>query len=429
MKLILINPLWAGACAGLFSLVNKKYPAFFSVLKALTPRHWKVKEINCPFNVSCHGKMDSTLVAISCYSANAYRAYAIAKKYRKAGAKVVIGGPHVSFALKEALCFCDSVVIGEAEGIWEDLLNDFENNKLKKSYGPTIIENYGEKTSAEFLKIKELKSAACLESSRGCKFKCDFCAIGNLYQGKVRSKDIKSLIEQIKYIAKKTKRICFVDSNIFSEPAFARQLFEALSCLKLKWSAECSIDVANQRDDLKLLKKSGCKTLAIGYESISYKEKNQRNGKFALISRYIELSKKLKSKGIKIKAQFIYGFDGDNFKNTLSTYYFLAKLNPSLIAYSFLTPYKSTELYRKYLKEGRIINLNWKKYDRTTIVFKTNNSMPVCLEQILFLSLFRFLSLFLFSGLGRVLALSIIFQISIVAMLCYILAEYRVLFF
>jgi len=77
---------------------------------------------------------EADLVGISSRTMFAKRAYAISEAYRKRGVKTVLGGIHPSMCPEEALQYCDSVVIGEAEGIWPTLLRDAEDGRLKRLY-------------------------------------------------------------------------------------------------------------------------------------------------------------------------------------------------------------------------------------------------------------------------------------------------------
>ena len=81
------------------------------------------------------------LVAITVLTQVAHRAYEIANEFAKRGAKIVMGGFHVYFFPDEAAEYADALVIGEAEGVWEQLLQDFLAGKLKKRYQRDTLHN------------------------------------------------------------------------------------------------------------------------------------------------------------------------------------------------------------------------------------------------------------------------------------------------
>ena len=102
-------------------------------LAALTPVghtvrviHQQVEEVNLD--------SDADVIALSFFSGFAPEAYRLATEYRKRGKIVIAGGPHVTFAPEEALRFVHSVVIGEAELVWGELIQDIEQGTLRERY-------------------------------------------------------------------------------------------------------------------------------------------------------------------------------------------------------------------------------------------------------------------------------------------------------
>jgi hypothetical protein len=78
---------------------------------------------------------DCDLVGISCMTSNANRAYVLAREYRKRGRSVVLGGVRPTLLPEEALRHCDAVVVGEAEGVWEQVVGDAEAVRKIKDHG------------------------------------------------------------------------------------------------------------------------------------------------------------------------------------------------------------------------------------------------------------------------------------------------------
>lgn len=367
-ELFLINPLGGGIYSGTCSLFFRQYPPIFVCLKALTPKNYKIRELNRIF-FSKRFLKPGKLVAITCYTSNCYEAYKIAKEYKREGSFVVMGGPHVSCCPDEALAFCDSVVLCGAEGVWEEVVRDYEQGTLKPKY-------FKEATDADYQKIHQelLKSPAWivkdfLETTRGCKFKCYFCTDPFLNRGKILKKPINEMVELIKLVKKKYGVISFVDNNIFSDPTYSEALFNELKKLKLKWVGSCSIDIAKNDKMLLLAKESGCKSLLIGYEIFGNSDESNRGGKFALAKQYLDYSKKIKKAGIAIKAHFIYGFPTDSLKTLFQLWSFCFRLAPYWTAVGLLIPFPGSQFYHDIVKEGRLINLNWRRYNLYSLVF------------------------------------------------------------
>ena len=99
------------------------------ILEGLTPSEHEVTLIE----EEAQGidlEQECDLVGISCMTANAPRAYDLSREFKKRGKTVVLGGVHPTLRPEEALQYADCVVLGEAEGVWEDLLLDFQNGQL-----------------------------------------------------------------------------------------------------------------------------------------------------------------------------------------------------------------------------------------------------------------------------------------------------------
>lgn len=382
-ELILINPGGGGILTGLASLFNRNYPPVFLVLKALTPPDFKISEFNRVrwHKHYCEG---GKLVAITCYTSNSAEAYKIAKDFKLQGSKVIMGGPHVTYLSDEALEYCDSVVIGEAEGIWPEVIKDYENHSLKKKYIGQPVEEYHKIVHQTLLQSPPEVIKDFLETTRGCKFRCHFCSIPGLSGGNIRNKPPLEVIELIQKIKHRYPSIVFLDNNIYSDPVYTKELFEALKPLKIKWSSLCTIDIAKNEKLLKLAKESGCELLAIGYEIRGDSVESSQRGKFAMAKSYLEYTKKIKEAGIKIRAGFIFGFDSDRYRNLFDIFLFAFRIQPTLNTLALLTPVPGTQLYQEMMAQNRLININWRHYAALDLVVKHKYLNPVLLSKIFF---------------------------------------------
>jgi radical SAM superfamily enzyme YgiQ (UPF0313 family) len=108
-------------------------PLGLGVVAALTPNDVEVSLSDERISAIDFQK-DTDLVGISALTTTAPRAYAIADTFRARGVKVVLGGVHPSLLPEEASCHADAVVIGEAEGIWSKVIDDFKAGTLEKFY-------------------------------------------------------------------------------------------------------------------------------------------------------------------------------------------------------------------------------------------------------------------------------------------------------
>lgn len=374
-EIFLVSPVGARIVDSLVSLFLRGFPPVFVVLKALSPKTYKFREFN---RVIWHERYykNNVLVCMTCFTSNCYEAYKIAKEFRKRGAKVVMGGPHVTCLPNEALAFCDSVVIGPAEGVWRDVVRDYENGTLKSQYqGPATEADYAQ-VHQELLNSPPYIIKEFLETMRGCKFKCHFCTIPAISGGQLHLQPVSAVIELIKKIKPHVSQVVFLDNNIYADPGYAKELFVALKPLKMKWQGSCTIDIAKNRETLKLARESGCVGLLFGYEISGASPEKSQGGKFAMANKYIEYTKIVKKEGINIKGHFIFGFDSDNLKALFQLWKFCFSIMPLFTIVSMLTPFPGSELYRDMLTQNRIISLNWRNYGLSRMIVRHPHMNP-----------------------------------------------------
>jgi len=409
--LFLVAPTWNGLWGGLASIITKIYPPVFVVLRAHTPADFEIHDFVCRGWHERYYTGDA-LVAITCFTSNAHRAYHLAKEFKKRGASVIMGGPHVTYHANEALRFCDAVLIGEAEGLWTNVLKDYEQGTLKKIYGEksTVCNDFYSTTHRHLLSAPANISSAYIETTRGCKYNCEFCAIPTISERKLRHKPIGLVIEHLSYLKKLgIKRIGFIDNNIVADPVYAEALFNAMIPLKLKWKSCASIDIAGNVKLLSMAKKSGCEELLVGYEISPAESKNPRNGKFALADQYQHLSNKIKEMGIATNAHFIFGFDDDNARTVWELFRFSLRIDPRVSIVAFLTPIPGTAFFRRLLEEKRITNINWSSYTFRDAVFSPKSGGSFSTKPLFAAA--QFLCLFAGSKRGRLIAVGSILYV------------------
>ena len=390
-ELFLINPLGGGTLwESLSSLVLRSHPAVFAVIKALTPPQYTVRTFSRIFWRKRYYK-PGILVGITCYSCNCFEAYKIAKEFRKRGARVVMGGPHVTSLPEEALAFCDSVVVGEAEGVWATLLADYENDNLKPVYHGLATEAQYHQVHQYLLQAPPQEVMSFLETSRGCKYHCYFCAVYNIYEGRTRQKPVSEVVALIKRLRPKHWCFRFLDSNIFTNPAYSKELFEALIPLKIIWTGCSSVDIAAHEDCLRLARASGCVGLLIGYEITQTSLEKKQGGKLKMADKYLEYTRTIKKAGIHVKGHFIFGFDSDRYQAIPGLWRFCLSILPSWTVLSILTPMPGTRYFQDTLAEGRVMNANWKRYTTFQLL-----SRPRHMDFAVLKRLYPFMKVFFF---------------------------------
>jgi len=375
-EIFLINPMSAGIIQSLEYWFLRGYPPAFVVLKALSPKTYQFREFNRVIWQDRYYK-SGVLVCITCFTSNCYEAYGIAKEFKKRGSTVVMGGPHVTYLPDEALAFCDSVVVGQAEGVWKEVIRDYENGTLKPKYqGPAVGADFAQ-VHRELLDSPPYIAKEFLETMRGCKFRCHFCTIPALSNGQVHAQPVASFVELVKNIKPHYNNLVFIDNNIYSDPGYAKELFMALKPLKIKWRSQCTIDIAKNRETLKLATESGCTGLLLGYEVSGGSFEKIQGGKFAMAQKYKEYTEIIKKAGIDVKGHFIFGFDSDDFMSLFRLWKFCFSIMPQFTVLSLLTPLPGSGLYQEMLAHNRIINLNWRSYAINRMVFRHPHLNPL----------------------------------------------------
>jgi radical SAM superfamily enzyme YgiQ (UPF0313 family) len=322
---------------------------------------------------------DCDLIGISCMTANSSRAYFLAQEFRKRGKTVILGGVHPSVLPEEALQYADAVVIGEAEGVWEQVLQDFGNHRLQKKYhrpSPSLDRylplNYGKFTHRSLLKFVPIMS------TRGCPYSCEFCCVSNLYGRVIRHVPVPNVVRAIQ--ESHSKILGFLDDNIIGKPAYAKELFGAIKPLKIKWAGQASISFVHDTELMKLAADSGCIGLFFGLESVSETQLKTLRKSIKEIKKLEEAIRKVKDLGLHFHASLVFGFDNDTDAVFPETLEFLQRNKISTATINILTPYPGTAVFDQFQQSGRLLTLDWSYYDHNTVVFRPKNMTPYALQ-------------------------------------------------
>jgi radical SAM superfamily enzyme YgiQ (UPF0313 family) len=345
------------------------------ILKGLTPKEHQVVTLDEEAEEIDLGQ-DCDLVGISFMTSNASRAYWLAREFKKRGKTVVLGGVHPTLLPDEASPYADSVVIGEAEGVWAGLLEDHQKGRLKKIYHDPRpdLSPYVPKDFSKITK-RHLFGMAPIMTTRGCPYHCDFCCVTDLFGKEIRHIPIENVVRDIKESGKKI--FMFLDDNIIGHPSYAKELFAALKPLKISWVGQSSISLLVKDDELlKLAAESGCVGLFVGLESVKEVQMSSMRKSFSSIEGLENGLKKVRRAGIFVLASMIFGFDEDTKDVFDETVKFLLKNKVHSVAFNVLTPYPGTKTFKKMKEEGRLLTDDWKYYDHSTVVFQPKNMSP-----------------------------------------------------
>lgn len=340
-------------------------------LAALTPKDFDIEYVE----ISDIKEVDELpgpfdLVAISTFSAQIFEAYELADRYSQAGVTTVMGGLHVTSVPEEAKKHCDSVMIGEGEPLWNDLLLDFKNGKLQ-SYYSSFDKNFDLKDAPmpRFdLLDTEKYNRLTVQTSRGCPYECEFCAASILISHKYKQKPIKNVLDEIRAIKKIWKHpfIEFADDNSFVNKAYWKELLNELQHEKIKWFTETDVSVAEDDELLTLMRKSGCQQVLIGFESPVSKDLNgielASNWKSKQLEKYKDAISKIQSHGVTVNGCFILGLDGQDKSIFNDVFEFVKVTGLYEVQITIMTAFPGTPLYKRLINENRVVkDGDWEK--------------------------------------------------------------------
>ena len=357
-------------------------PLALPLLAAMTPDDFDVQLID--ENVEpVDLKADVDLVAISCMTASAPRAYAIADAFRKREIPIVMGGIHPTVMPKEAGLHANAVVIGEAELVWKEILADFDfgRGRLKQRYQ---ADQYCDMKDMplprrDLLKCDRYQTVNLVQTARGCPHACTFCSVSTVAGRQYRFRPVPEVIKEVQ---KLKGWVGFVDDNITGKASRAKELFEALIPLKKRWVGQADLNMANDPELLRLAARSGCQAMFIGLESVS--EENLRDTHKApnVGTDMAEAIVTIHKAGIEIIGSFVLGLDQDFPDVFVKTARFAEEQKLAAAQFSVLTPFPGTAIREKFEQEGRILeDYGWDRYTMSDVVFSPKNMTPEELHQ------------------------------------------------
>ncbi len=369
-KLVLINPV--GKKSGyLMSSISRFAPLGLAYIAAVTPGHWDIEIIDENFDTFEYTAAD--LVGITAFTSNINRAYDIADTYRRKGTKVIIGGIHASMAPDETAKFADTVVVGEAENIWPQIIADFEQGRLAPLYqGPRIDLSQGNLRPRRDL-LHPGYFWQSVQTSRGCPFDCYFCSVSRYLGRRYRQRPVEDVLEELESI--ESPNIAFVDDNLIGygddSRARAKALFRGMIDRKLnkKWWMQTSINAAEDESVIRLAAEAGCLFVFIGFETIdqgSLKKMKKGVNLRAGVESYQATARIYHRYGIGVLGAFILGNDHEsaNYYKRLAD--FLLKSGIDAFQISILTPLPGTRLMDDQIAASNLIYDNfpddWEKY-------------------------------------------------------------------
>jgi len=353
MRITLIHPRFSAA----YDSPARMTPLAPAVLAALTPPEHELRFIDerledIPFGTA------TDLVGISTCTFAARRAYQIADRYRAAGVPVVLGGFHPTLLPEEAADHADAVVAGDAEPWWPQVLADAVAGRLQPLYqadppgpAPPAAPDHSIFRGKRYLPVH------LLQFSRGCPRHCEFCSIRAFYGGGVRTRAVDSVVAELRACGK--RRVFFVDDNLLGDRQAFRELLAAILPLRLRWSSQLDLSVADDPELLDLVRRSGCQSLVIGFESLNDANLREMGKSWNRAADFSRRLARIRRAGIMVYGTFIFGYDADNPETIARTLEFALRERLYVANFNPLQPLPGTPLYERLHREGRLVYDRW----------------------------------------------------------------------
>jgi radical SAM superfamily enzyme YgiQ (UPF0313 family) len=377
------------------------YPAIsLAMISALTPDKFNLRLVDeanepVPYGEGCD------LALIVGQTHHMPNAYFIADRLRSEGTKVILGGMHVTALSEEALHHADSVIIGEGEAVWGEILDDFAAGSLKrKYYGPEVDIDDLPPIRRDLLNKKFYHAGEIIETTRGCPVGCVFCGVQNFFGARFRVRSPEAIRQELmaifgprppqtrwkQWLARYwhpdipyfvERRLLYVtDSNFISEPRHARAVLDVFKECDIRWYGHAGLNLTRDEKMLDLMAESGCIGVNIGFESLSQTNMDQMQKLPNKTAQYADCIRRLHEREIGVMGTFMVGFDEDTpevfdqivdfaMENRLETAFVL-----------ILTPLPGTKLFEQMRSENRIFSHNWLDYDQGTVTFFPKNMTP-----------------------------------------------------
>jgi radical SAM superfamily enzyme YgiQ (UPF0313 family) len=347
-------------------------PMALPVLASLTPRDVDIRLIDEHLE-PVDPNEPADLVAISCMTAAAPRGYELADQFRARGVPVVMGGMHPSALPQEAAEHADAVVIGEAEGQWPQVFADFAAGRPQQFYQTAERPQLANQPlpRRDLLQADRYMTVNLVQTARGCPHACTFCSVTPTFGRKYRFRPIPEVIEEIRSL--NTRWVAFPDDNIVASRSRAKELFEALIPLRLRWVGQGDLSMAKDEEMLRLMARSGCTWMFVGLESVSPASLRAANKRPNLGVDLAEAIGKVHHHGIDIVGSFVLGLDPDTTDVFAETVDFAERTKLGAAQFAVLTPFPGTVTYDDLKREDRITNDDWSLYTQGHVVYRPRN--------------------------------------------------------
>lgn len=341
-------------------------------------------EVHLTFHDDNRGEPDledrPDLVALSVMlTCQVPRAKEIAGIYRRRGIPVIAGGIAVAIHSEEMAQVCDAVFLGEVEGHFQEVLDDFRARRLKKVYDrmqslppiEAVPPARREILDYSLYTYRGVRMVDLVHASRGCRFNCPPCSVAFLGGRCFRPRPIERVVEEVAGID--NGRLFFVDNSLAQNKAWELDLFRALKPLRRKW-----ISHPIEADD---------EVLQAAYEAGAWYVYQAITAPTEGIRRRIQM---YRDHGIAIEGTIILGTDDQTREDVIRLVEFCVEMDLDMAEFTVMTPFLHTPYREQVEAEGRVLHNDWSQYTTGKVVFQPKHMTPSELQDLYYWAWDRF---------------------------------------
>ncbi|MHC4196711.1 MAG: B12-binding domain-containing radical SAM protein [Planctomycetota bacterium] len=390
-KMMLVNPHPPGRHGEESISVIVQMPLNLGYIAALTPGDdWEFDIVDENIESALNDAGDDITFAppdIVCLTALTYqapRAYNIAKLAKKHGCTTIMGGIHASVCTEEALQYVDTVITGEAETVWPQVIKDFEAGKLQRRYDgglPNLSILKKVHPDRELLRRKYGYKFSSIVTTKGCPNRCDFCSVPTFQGQKYRERPVEDVLEEM--AATDYKGLMFAEDNFYGHSVRsaqrAKELFQGMIDRELNkdWLGFTALNISQDAEALQLMRKSGNFGFLVGIESTNpevLKKMGKRVNLKLGATNYKDCIRKIHDAGLIVWASVVFGADGDDKDSFKRMVDFVHDCKVDILTYGLDCPFPKTPLFYRLDSEKRLFRRNlpadWEYYETANVVHK-----------------------------------------------------------
>jgi anaerobic magnesium-protoporphyrin IX monomethyl ester cyclase len=369
----------------------------------LEQNNFDVKIYDCPASDLDHIQLKKeleayqpTIVGVGSMTPTIASALKTAQIGKEVGAKVIMGGPHATFADKEILAnekAVDIIVRGEGEETILELAKEApnlqkigdikgitfrKNNEIIQTETRPFIQNLDAlpRPAYHYLPIKKYRISGQyllpVMSSRGCPFQCSFCVASQMFGQKFRARSPKNVVDELEWLKNEydAEGIAFQDDTLTFDRKRALEICDGIieRKINLRWGCGTRADVVT-KELLAKMSKAHCNETMFGVESGCPRMRAVL--KKGVTNDQIENAIKwTKEAGIFVTVSVILGYPGETKETLQETLDFVRKIEPDDVWLCHATPYPGTYLRELVAKNGWKMSEDWKLYNTMNPIFE-----------------------------------------------------------